>query len=190
LIVAIVLAAGESARMGRPKQTLPIRGAPMLQAVLDVFRRTKVDQVVVVLGAHEQEVRESVRFGKEKVVVNALFGEGMSSSIRAGLSASPGADAAMIVPGDQPFLSPETIDRLIDAYIGSRSLVVVPVYHGQRGNPVLFDRSLFSQIMEIRGDVGAKEVVRANLGRLVEIAVEDRGVAADIDTPEDYSEAK
>ena len=189
MIAAVVLAAGSSSRMGKPKQTLQLEGGPMLERVLQTLRQTKVGRVVVVLGAHSSVVRGWVKFGKEKVVVNPRFKEGMSGSIRLGLAEAEEADAAMIVLGDQPFVSPGTIDRIIDAYVSSRSPVVVPVYHGRRGNPVLFDRSLFPQIRRIRGDVGAKSVVSGNEDKLLQVDVNDEGILVDIDTPSDYSNA-
>jgi len=189
LIAAVVLAAGSSSRMGKPKQTLQLEDGPMLEMVLQTLRQTKVGRVVVVLGAHSSVVRGWVKFGKEKVVVNPRFKEGMSGSIRLGLAEAEEADAAMIVLGDQPFVSPGTIDRIIDAYVSSRSPVVVPVYHGRRGNPVLFDRSLFPQIRRIRGDVGAKSVVSGNEDKLLQVDVNDEGILVDIDTPSDYSNA-
>jgi molybdenum cofactor cytidylyltransferase len=177
--------------MRSPKQTLLIRGRPMLENVLDVFRKTKVDQVFVVLGAHGAEVRKKVEFKKKETVVhNPDYAKGMSSSIRAGLSAaSPAADAAFIALADQPFLSPDTVDRMIGAYLGSRASIVVPVYGGRRGNPVLFDRSLFPEIMKIRGDSGAKSVVEGNEELVLEVAVEDEGVVADVDTQSEYESA-
>lgn len=186
LIAAVVLAAGGSVRMGAPKQTLRFRGVPMLQVVVETLRRSKVDRVVVVLGAHEPEVRKDVSFDEELVVENPDYSSGMSSSIRAGLAAVPDADAALVVLADQPFLAPQTIDILVEAYRVSRSPVVLPVFRGRRGNPVLFDRSLFPEISRLRGDVGAKAVVRAHQADLLEVPVDDAGVVEDIDTPEDY----
>jgi len=189
LIAAVVLAAGSSSRMGKPKQTLQLEGWSMLERVLQTLSQTKVDRVVVVLGAHSSAVRGGVKFGREKVVLNPRFKEGMSGSLRIGLAEVEEADAAIIVLGDQPFVSPGTIDRIIDAYVSSKSPVVVPVYRGRRGNPVLFDRSLFPQIRRIRGDVGAKSVVAGNEDKLLQVDVNDEGILVDIDTPSDYSNA-
>jgi molybdenum cofactor cytidylyltransferase len=190
MIAAIVLAAGISARMGKPKQTLTVSGKPMLEKALEAYRRAGVDLVVVVLGAHAAEIRRRVEFKKEKVVLNPLYRRGMSTSLKLGLKAAEkGADAVIIALGDQPFLSPDTIKTLIKVYRRTRAPVVVPVYHGTRGNPVIFDKSLFPEIKRIRGDRGAKSVVERHRDSLQEVAVEDRGVLADIDTPSDYVKA-
>ncbi len=190
MIAAVVLAAGLSTRMGRPKQTLSVKGKAMLEWVLEVLRESKVDTTVVVLGARAAQVKERVRFMDERIIVNPDFRKGMGSSLRIGLaSIEHEADAALVVLGDQPFLSTRTVDRLVEAYKATKAPVVVPVYHKRRGNPVLFDRSLFPQVMKIKGDSGAKSVVRANEGRLREVAVDDIGVLADIDRPSDLKAA-
>jgi len=186
LIAALVLAAGVSSRMGRPKQTLLLDGVPMLQRVLETFRRSHVGRIVVVLGANEDEVRKLVKFAGELVIVNPRFAEGMSSSLRIGLKrVGREADAVIIALGDQPFVLPGTIDKLVEAYENSRARIVIPTYHGRRGNPVLFDKNAFSRIARIRGDVGAKSVVLKNAADVLEVEVTDRGILVDIDTSSD-----
>lgn len=190
MIAAVVLAAGKSARMGKPKQTLLVEGEPMLQRVLRTLRESKVDSVVVVLGAGAGEIRGQMSFEGEKVVVNRSYDLGMGESLKRGLGAvGRNAEAALVVLADQPFVSSATIDRLVDAYHGSKAPVVAPVYHGLRGNPVLFDRRLFPRIMDVRGDVGAKSVVEEHRDEMLEVEVDDRGVVVDLDTPSDYSKA-
>jgi molybdenum cofactor cytidylyltransferase len=186
MIAAVVLAAGVSSRMGKPKQTLPLDGVPMLERVLEIFRRSNVDKVVVVLGADAVEVKKRVKFGEELVVVNSGFAEGMSSSLKLGLKhVGREAEAVIIALGDQPFVLPTTIDMLVAAYKGSRARIVVPTYRGARGNPVLFDRGVFPQMATIRGDIGAKSVVQKNAADVLEVEVPDMGVLVDIDTPSD-----
>jgi len=183
LIAAIVLAAGVSSRMGKPKQTLSLNGVPMLQKVLEIFRRSNVGRVVVVLGANAGEVKKNVKFAYESVVVNPRFAEGMSSSLKLGLKhVASGSDAIIVALGDQPFVLPRTIDSLVEAYERTGAQVVLPTYQGTRGNPVLFDRSVFPQIAGIRGDAGAKSVVQKNAAEVLEVEVPDRGVLVDIDT--------
>ena len=182
------MAAGTSSRMGRPKLTLSLNGVPLLQKVLDTLHRTEVNEIVVVLGAQAPEVRRRTEFSDEKVVVNRAFAEGMSGSIRVGLRAvEEEAEAVLIVLGDQPLVTAATVDKLIESYRRTKALVVLPVYSGRRGNPVLFDRELFLEIEQVKGDVGAKSVVNKHAGRVVEVPVDDRGVVVDVDTPEDYS---
>ena len=156
--------------------------------VVQVFRESRVDRTVVVLGAGASRVRKSLKLQDETVVINSAYREGMSGSLKAGLRAVEGeADAVIIALGDQPLVSPGTVDLMIETYLRKKAAVVVPVYRGRRGNPVLFDRALFPQLEEITGDVGAKSVVMRNESNLVEAEVDDDGVAVDIDTPEDYA---
>jgi molybdenum cofactor cytidylyltransferase len=163
----------------------------MLERVLEVLRHSRVDRTVVVLGAHVADVRSAVKFQDEEVVLNPDYESGLASSMNVGLTAAVkmGADATLIMLGDQPRVSSKTIDALIKAYMSSRAMVVAPVYHGRRGNPVIFDKELFPRIMRIRGDVGAKAVVEESKEHLLEVAVDDEGVIVDIDTPSDQQRA-
>ena len=115
MISAIVLAAGQATRFGRCKQLVPVDGKALLDRVLDNLRASKVDDIVVVLGAHAEEIRGQISFDGVRVVMNPDFADGMSTSIQAGLRALPeSAEAAMIVLADQPFVRPRTLDLLID----------------------------------------------------------------------------
>lgn len=184
MIAAIVLAAGQATRFGRCKQLMPLAGKPLLQHVLDHLRASKIDDVIVVLGAYAAEIREGVRFERERVVFNADFAQGMSTSIQAGLRALAGeTEAAMIVLADQPHVASQTFDALADAYRRLRTPLVVPTYAGKRGNPVVVDRALFAEMMELRGDVGFRAVFGNH--EMAQVAVEDPGVVVDIDSPGD-----
>lgn len=177
MIPAIVLAAGEARRFGSAKQLALIDGAPVLEHVLRNLRRFPV---IVVLGAYADEIRSRVRFENERIVVNPDYARGMSTSIRAGLRALPaGAPAALMVLGDQPFVKPETYERIAAAYRPPNA--VVPVYKGVRGNPVVVDRRYFADMMGIEGDMG----FRAVLGDAEELEVDDPGVLRDIDSAAD-----
>ena len=190
MISAVVLAAGLSTRMGMPKMLFSVEGRPMLEKVLEIFRRTMVGEVVVVLGAESSRVSGEVEFLGERVVINRGYRKGMSSSLKLGLArVSPRADAAMVALGDQPFLSPSTVDRIIEAFLAKRPPIVVPVYGRVRGNPVLFARSVFPDVKKIEGDAGARSVVAQYGDRVLEVPVRDSGVLLDIDTPGDYRRA-
>ncbi len=186
MISAIVLAAGQAKRFGRCKQVLRLGDRTVLDHVLDHVRASKIEDVVVVLGAHADEIREKVRID-ERIVTNDDFADGMSTSIQAGLRAlPPESEAALIVLGDQPFVAPQTIDLLIEEYRRGRTGVVIPTYRGFRGNPVLVDRSLFAEILGIRGDIGCRAIFGEHPQSVVKVPVDDRGVLADIDTKEDF----
>lgn len=183
MIAAVILAAGESKRFGGVKQLL------LLDRVLENVRAAKLDHVIVVLGAHAEEVRGAVRLAGEQVVVNADFAQGMSTSIQAGLRALPAeADAAMIVLGDQPFVAPATMDLLIDEYRRARPAAVAPAVDGRRGNPVIIDRALFGELMDLRGDAGFRAIAARHA--VLEVPVADRGVLLDVDTAADLARVR
>lgn len=186
MISALVLAAGEAKRFGRCKQLMPLGEKSLLDHVLDNLRQSKVDDVVVVLGAHADEIQQRIHFDKERVVLNPHYADGMSTSIQAGLRALPAAaEAAMIVLADQPFVRSTTLDALVDEYRRTRASVVLPTYNGFRGNPVIVDRALFDELMGIRGDIGCRSIFGDHAESIVKVAVDDPGVVTDIDTPED-----
>jgi molybdenum cofactor cytidylyltransferase len=183
VIAAVILAAGESKRFGETKQLL------LLDRVLENVRAARLDDVVVVLGAHAEEIRSAVRFESERVVVNDDYALGMSTSIQAGLRALPAeAEAAMIVLGDQPFVAPATMHLLIDEYRRAQPSAVVPTVDGVRGNPAIIARALFGELMELRGDAGFRAIAARHA--VLEVAVDDRGVLLDIDTASDFTRVR
>ncbi len=182
MISAIVLAAGEARRFGECKQLARVDGKPLLQHVLDHLHASKIGDVVVVLGANADAIRQEIRFDGARVVMNPDYADGMSASIQAGLRAID-SDAAMIVLADQPFVMPRTFDALADEYERTRAKAVIPTYNGFRGNPVIVDRSLFAEMMEIRGDIGCRAIFGNHTPHRV--AVDDSGVILDIDKPAD-----
>jgi xanthine dehydrogenase accessory factor len=183
MISAIVLAAGQATRFGQCKQLMRLGEKAMLQHVLDNLAQSKIDEVVVVLGARADEIREQIQFGNARVVMNPDYANGMSTSIQTGLRAI-NAEAAMIVLADQPFVTSRTLDLSIDEYRRSKPSVVIPTFNGFRGNPVIVDRSLFAEMMEIRGDIGCRSIFGNHPVHM--LPVDDRGVVMDIDTMEDY----
>lgn len=190
MISAIVLAAGESARLGRCKQLIRLGEKTILEHVLALIAQSSIDDVIVVLGAHADEIREHIQFAAQRIVMNPDYARGMSGSIRAGLRAvNAKSTAAMFVLGDLPFVTPQTIDRLVDAYLRSRPSIVIPTYRGARGNPVIVDRSMFARMMEIAGDVGFRTVFDQVADAILEVPVDDVGIVTDIDTQQDLDEA-
>jgi molybdenum cofactor cytidylyltransferase len=193
-VSAVVLAAGASTRMGRAKQLLPLGETTVLARTLGNVRSAGLDQIVLVLGASAGAIRRQLPqplLEGVKVVVNPAYGQGMASSLREGLSAvDRESDAALIILGDQPFLQPQTLHQIIDGYRGSRAQIVVPTYQGERGNPVLLDRSVFPEAMALEGDVGCRAIFPNHLEGISKVEVEDMGVLLDLDDPADYERLK
>src|SRR5258708_6271999 len=129
-------------------QLLPLGGTTLLENVLDNVGKAQVDEIVQVLGFSADAIRQQIPLHNVKIVVNDAYREGMGTSLRAGITqVSPTADAALVMLGDQPFVKPETIDQLIRVYGEQKPQIVIPVYQGFRGNPVLLDRSGFPELL-------------------------------------------
>lgn len=182
----MVLAAGSSSRMGSLKQLLPLDGRTLLERVLENVRGSQAGEIVLVLGQSAEAIREKIPLDGVRVVVNEAYREGMGTSLRAGIAqVSPDADAALVVLADQPFVKPETIDRLIRAYREQKPQIVIPVYRGFRGNPVLLDRSVFPELLGLTGDIGCRAIFGGHTENILKSPVDDIGVLLDIDTPGD-----
>ena len=188
-VAAIVLAAGGSERMGQPKQLLPIGGQPMVRLVTEAVAATGLAQVVVVTGADAEAVEAALAGLPADIVANESWAEGMSSSMRAGLRAlRPGIQAVLLVLGDQPALTTDLLQLLVARYRATGAPIVAPFYHGQRGNPVLFDRVLFPELLAVEGDRGGRLLIVRHEEQVEWVKVDDPAVIMDIDSPEDYEE--
>jgi len=185
-IAAIVLAAGTSSRMGRPKALVPIGGRPMLERVLAHLKRAPIDGAVVVLGSHADEIRHALDLGSARVVENPGFAEGLGSSLRVGVAAAPPASThLLIVLGDQPFVSPEAVRELVRAAGSGDGEIYIPTYKGVRGNPVLFSARLAPEAAHIQGDVGCRAMFPRHVRAIREVPVDDPGILVDIDSEEE-----
>ncbi len=185
-ICAIILAAGPSTRMGRPKQLIPLNGQTLLETVITTAKAAGLSCTLLVLGSRAREIIARINHSEVRLVINKKFRGGLSSSLRAGLKALPEqCNAVLMLLGDMPFVSSETLRRLMEAYIKHSSLIVIPVYRGRRGNPVLFDRQLFAELAEIRGDQGGRGVIDKHKDEVLELSVEDPFILLDIDDESD-----
>lgn len=189
MIAGIVLAAGRSTRLGRPKQLLPVLGEPLLRHTIRRVLASSLDSVILVVGHDADAIRDAVAQLPLDIVFNPDAALGQSTSVRAGLAAlSQDIDAAVFILGDQPSIDPSVIDALIAAWTESRAPVLAPLYEDGMGNPVLFDRRVFPELTALQGDSGARPVVQAYRAssdlQLVAVA----GPAPpDVDTEADYS---
>ena len=186
-IAGVLLAAGESKRLGQPKQLLRWHGRALIEHAAQAALDAGLDPVVVVIGSRADEMRAALRSTAVTLVENPRWLEGMSTSLHAGLSALPaGAVAAILLLVDQPRVSANHLRALIAAYHTSGKPIIVSAFKGRRASPTLFDRSLFDQLMQIRGDAGGRSVIQANLDLVEMIEVENELAIIDIDTLEDW----
>ena len=184
MIAGIILAAGESKRMGRPKQLIDIGGRTMLQCVADAALGSRLDEIIVVLGYQADACQASLAGRDVRVVLNRGYPEGMGSSVRAGVAALPaGAIAAMFLLVDQPGITSNAIDALLA--LSTPANVVAPLVDGRRGNPTIFGRRWFPELAQCSGDSGGRGIIDAHPDALV--LVETKADLRDVDTPQDLA---
>jgi molybdenum cofactor cytidylyltransferase len=192
-VAAIILAAGRSTRMGGPNKLLAeLGGKPLVRLVTEQALASKAKDVIVVTG-HQAELVEKALAGLDvKFVRNADFAQGLASSVKAGVAAvRDDADGAVICLGDMPMISAQLIDHLIDAFAPDRgNLIAVPVSDSRRGNPVLWSRRFFNELMTLDGDIGARHLIAKHSEAVVEVPVEGFGAFLDIDTPQALEAAR
>jgi molybdenum cofactor cytidylyltransferase len=185
-VTGLVLAAGGSSRLGQPKQLLPYGDATLLDHVLGVARACRFDQLVCVIGGAAEEIRSTVGFEGVEVVENPEFGEGCSSSIAAALGAvDPRCDVLVLMLGDQPGVTPETVATLL-AGRGDAPIAVC-AYADGRGHPLAFSPSLFPELRELHGDKAVWKLLDRHAGEAAEVPV-DGAIPRDIDTWDDYAQ--
>ena len=188
MIAGLVLAAGASTRFGAPKQLALLDGRPLLEHAVSAMTAAPLDEVVVVLGARAKEVRAAVDLGAARVVEADDWASGQSASLRAGLATLHGADAVVIALGDQPFLSPRSVEALIGAR-GNGAQAVRATYAGIPGHPILIERALLPAIRRLTGDTGARSILGAAAAAVREVACDGLGRPDDIDTPAELRDA-
>ena len=183
MIAAIVLAAGKSERMGRPKALLPLRGRTFLENIVDAISKSSIDNTLVVVGHHKEEIERSVAAGL--LVFNPDYEKGMITSLQTGIRALPAnLDGAMLFLVDHPLVDSKTIDALIERLRPGH--VVVPTFQGRRGHPVLFAADILEEILALPPTQGGNIVVRKDPSRIIEVPLTAPGILVDIDTPEQF----
>jgi molybdenum cofactor cytidylyltransferase len=192
-IAGVILAAGRSTRMGGPNKLLAeLGGKPLVRIVTEQVLASKVSEAIVVTGHQAAQVEKALAGLKVKFVRNPDFATGLASSVKTGIAAVPAtADAAVVCLGDMPLIDARLIDRLIGAFAPDRgNLIAVPVSDNRRGNPVLWSRRFFDELMTLDGDVGARHLIARHNEAVAEVPVEGRGAFLDIDTPEALAAAR
>jgi CTP:molybdopterin cytidylyltransferase MocA/ADP-ribose pyrophosphatase YjhB (NUDIX family) len=187
-VAVVVLAAGSSTRLGRPKQLLPLSGRPLLERTLDLTRAAPFTQRLLVLGAHAREIAAAVDTRGFTVVVNPAFASGQASSLRAGLRAlDADIDAALVMLGDQPLVPAWLPASLADAFNPAKHVAARPRYAGYPGNPVLLSRELFAELDQLDGDVGARDVLKRHTQHVLDVELPDLPSPRDVDSDDDYA---
>jgi molybdenum cofactor cytidylyltransferase len=192
-VVAIVLAAGRSTRMGGPNKLLAeLSGKKLVRIATEQVLASKASEVIVVTGHQAERVEQALEGLNVKFVRNPDFAGGLASSVKAGIAAVPGkADGALICLGDMPLIDAMLIDRLIEAFDPDRgNLVVVPVADGRRGNPVLWSRRFFGELLTLDGDTGARHLIAKHAEAVAEVPVDGISAFLDIDTPQALEAAR
>jgi molybdenum cofactor cytidylyltransferase len=188
MLPAILLAAGKSQRMGKLKQLMPFGKSTILEQAIDNLLNSAVDETIVVLGHKAEEITETIATKPVKIIVNPNYAEGMSTSIIAGLIlVDPRAQAVMLALGDQPLVNSQTINRLIEEFQSHDRGIAVPTYKGKRGHPVILAIKYKAELLELKSDIGAREIIKRHPDDVLEVTVDAEGVIADIDTEDDYS---
>ncbi len=187
MIWAVILAAGESKRMGEAKLLLPFGEKTIIETVLDNVIQSKVEKILVVLGSAREKIEQKIKNYSLKIAFTPNFRSGMLSSVHAGFQVLPdNAQAALVVLGDQPSISTSVINELIDTYKRTRKGIVLPVYKSERGHPVLIDMKYRSEVENLSPDIGLRGTVYNHPEDILEVDVETSSIFQDIDYMEDY----
>lgn len=185
-VSGVILAAGASRRLGRPKQLLTFKGSYLLDHVVQEALSSTLLETIVVLGAEQERIRVLVDLSRVNVVLNVQFDEGQSTSVVAGLdNVNRDAAGVLFLLGDQPGVTADVINAVVDAFDGDPQAIVMPSWRGTSSNPVLFGRGYFGDLRKLTGDEGARSIVARARDRMMLVPI-DRPVPQDVDVEEDY----
>jgi molybdenum cofactor cytidylyltransferase len=183
MVSAILLAAGEAKRMGKPKQLMPLGKTTMVEQTIDNLSSSGVSEVIVVLGHKAEEIMKKIGARPFKIVVNPAYRQGMGTSIAAGLQfVDSQAQAVMLALADQPFVDSQTLNKLIEEFESHDKGIAIPTYKGKRGHPLIFSLKYKTQLSELKGDIGGREIIKQHPEDVLEVAVDCEGIVIDIDT--------
>jgi molybdenum cofactor cytidylyltransferase len=186
-ISAILLGAGESKRMRVDKLSLPWGRKTVLEHCFETLWRSEVEEVTIVLGVRNKEIKNLFKGPRVKIIVNPHSEKGMSTSIRKGLQTiHSGSHGILIALGDQPFIKTRTINALIHAFDQGEKGIVVPSFRGEMGHPVIFHRKYKKELLNLKGDVGGKSIIERHPQEVRRVSIKSEGVVKDIDTWQNY----
>ena len=187
MISAILLAAGESRRMGKLKQLMPLGGRGILEHSIDNLLGSRVGEVIVVLGCEAEVLVKKVATRPVRIAMNSAYQEGMSTSIARGLAlVDDRVGAVMLALADQPFIDSHVINRMIDEFDTHNKGIVIPVYKGRMGHPIIFTIKYKGELLMLSGDTGGRAIIDQHLDDVLEVAVGSEGICIDIDNLSSY----
>jgi molybdenum cofactor cytidylyltransferase len=190
MLAAVILSGGASSRMGSPKALLPYQGRPFLEHLLEVTTLPEIGVRRVVLGAHAEPISKAVNLKTDEIVINQDWEKGQLSSIQAALrSLPPGTDGILLCLIDHPLISAPLVQDLIEHFYKTKGLIVLPLYEGRRGHPVIFSASLYDELMHAPLETGARAVVWAHKGEIEEVRTNEEGCVLNLNDPETLNRA-
>ena len=185
MLAAVILSGGSSSRMGSPKALLPYQGRVFLEHLLEVSVHPRVGVRRVVLGAHAQPIAKAVELQPDEIVINEDWEKGQLSSIQAALRSLPeGTDGILLCLIDHPLITAELVNDLIAQFYASRAPIVLPVYEGKRGHPVVFSKAVYAELENAPLELGARAVVWAHAKEVQEHATTEEGCVLNLNDPE------
>ena len=186
MLAAVILSAGASSRMGRPKALLPYREGTFLEHLMEVTRHPRVGVTRVVLGAGAEVIRSLGKLDPATVVLNLAWEQGQLSSIWAALRSLEGieTDGILLCPVDHPLVSATLVSELVEQFYQQKKSVVLPTYKGRRGHPVIFSSALYAELLAAPADKGARSVVWAHAGDVLEVPTDEEGVVLNLNDPD------